>query len=241
MNIKNALVTGASRGIGQAIAQKLMEEGFFVIGTATTQSGADAISETLGDNGQGAILNVSDSASVTDLFKSLKAQNILPYTVINNAGITRDGLLMRMSEDDWEAVVNTNLTSAYRVCKACVPFMLKQRAGRIVNIASVVGVMGNPGQTNYAAAKAGMIGFSKALAREVASRGVTVNCIAPGYIKTDMTEALNEQQQTQVLSQIPLGRLGAVSEIAALAAFLSSDNAGYITGQTLSIDGGMAM
>ena len=241
MNKKIALITGATRGIGRAISQALAADGFYIIGTATSENGANSISQALGNAGCGKVLDVADTDSVAELFKTLKADGLLPDAVINNAGITRDGLLMRMSEADWESVLNTNLTSAYRVCKAAIPAMLKKRAGSIVNIASVVGLIGNPGQANYAAAKAGMIGFSKALAREVASRGVTVNCIAPGYIKTDMTDELNEQQQEQVLSQIPLARLGQVEEIASLARYLCSDSAGYITGQTISIDGGMAM
>ncbi|RMH19636.1 MAG: 3-oxoacyl-ACP reductase FabG [Gammaproteobacteria bacterium] len=241
MSKKTALVTGATRGIGKAIALSLASSGYHVIGTATSASGAQTITNALGEQGVGAELDVTDSVAVTEFFKTLKTSQQLPDCVVNNAGITRDGLLMRMSESDWEAVLQTNLTSVYRICKAAIPAMMKKRWGRIVNIASVVGLIGNPGQTNYAAAKAGMIGFSKSLAREVASRGITVNCVAPGYIQTDMTAALSEAQREQIQTQIPLGRLGEVEEVATMVDYLCSPLAGYVTGQTLSVDGGMAM
>jgi len=241
---KIALVTGASRGIGQGIAMHLGNAGATVIGTATSDAGAEAIASSLQDagiDGHGRKLDVTDSETVTSLIKELGTQDLSPQILVNNAGITRDGLLMRMKEDDWQQIIDTNLTAIYRLSKACLRGMMKARSGRIINIGSVVGTMGNPGQANYAAAKAGVIGFSKALAQEVGARGVTVNTVAPGFIQTDMTEALNESQRADLESRIPLGRLGEVSDIAAAVAFLASDQASYITGETLHINGGMNM
>ena len=239
-----ALVTGASRGIGQAIALALGRAGAVVAGTATTEAGADRISESLaaaGLQGAGLVLDVADPLSVDSLMERLTTDLGAPSILVNNAGITRDTLLMRMKDADWDAVLQTNLGSVYRMCKACLRPMTKARKGRIINIASVVAVMGNAGQTNYAAAKAGMIGFSKSLAREVGSRGITVNCVAPGLIDTDMTRALEEAQQRQILAGIPLGRWGKVEEVAATVAFLASPAAAYITGETIHVNGGMWM
>jgi 3-oxoacyl-[acyl-carrier protein] reductase len=239
-----ALVTGASRGIGAAIAQQLAVNGATVVGTATTQAGADAISErlqTLGVNGIGMLLNVTEQTSVDGVLKAISEQYGTPTIVVNNAGITRDNLLMRMKDDEWQSIIDTNLTSLYRVCKACLRGMMKARAGRIINIASVVGASGNAGQTNYAAAKAGMMGFTKSLAREVGSRGITVNCVAPGFIDTDMTRELPEAQRQALLSTIPLGRLGQAEEIAQAVLFLASAGGAYITGETLHVNGGMYM
>ena len=239
-----ALVTGASRGIGRAIAEALGQAGMTVIGTATSASGAAAISENfvaLGINGRGMVLDVGDDASVEGVIKAIGDEFGPVSVLVNNAGITRDNLLMRMKGDEWDSVINTNLSSLYRVCKACLRGMTKARYGRIVNIASVVGASGNPGQTNYAAAKAGMIGFTKSLAREVGSRGITVNAVAPGFIDTDMTRELAEEQKAALLAGIPLGRLGMPTEIAATVAFLASDAAAYITGETIHVNGGMYM
>jgi 3-oxoacyl-[acyl-carrier protein] reductase len=239
-----ALVTGASRGIGRAIAEALGRQGATVVGTATTESGAAGISaqfEGLGLRGRGLVLDVGDSASVDAVFEELKSAEGLPAILVNNAGITRDNLLVRMSADEWEQVLNTDLSSLYRVCKAALRGMMRARSGRIINITSVVGLMGNAGQTNYAAAKAGMIGFSKALAREVASRNITVNAIAPGFIETDMTRELSEEQTEVLRGQIPAGKLGNASDIAAAAVFLASDAADYITGETLNVNGGLIM
>lgn len=241
---KVALVTGASRGIGQAIAKSLASEGFVVVGTATSDTGAQAISDYLaevGNVGRGIKLNVADQDSVTLAIKSIGEQFGAPLVLVNNAGITRDNILMRMKEDEWQDVLDTNLTALYRVSKACLRGMTKARWGRIVNITSVVGAMGNIGQSNYAATKAGAEGFSRALARELGSRSVTVNCVAPGFIDTDMTRGLPEPQRELLLQQIPLGRLGSTAEIAALVSFLCSDLAGYITGETVHINGGMHM
>lgn len=241
---KVALVTGASRGIGQAIAKSLAAEGFVVVGTATSDTGAQAISAYLaevGNVGRGIKLNVADQDSVTLAIKSIGEQLGAPLVLVNNAGITRDNILMRMKEDEWQDVLDTNLTALYRVSKACLRGMTKARWGRIVNITSVVGAMGNIGQSNYAATKAGAEGFSRALARELGSRSVTVNCVAPGFIDTDMTRGLPEPQRELLLQQIPLGRLGSTAEIAALVSFLCSDLAGYITGETVHINGGMHM
>lgn len=238
------LVTGASRGIGQAIALMLGGQGATVVGTATSEKGAEAISKTLADagvKGRGMCLNVTDSDSVDATIKSITDEFGAVTVLVNNAGITRDGLLMRMKEEDWDAIINTNLTSVYRLSKAVLRGMMKARRGRIINIASVVGLTGNPGQTNYAAAKAGIIGFSKSLAREVGVRGITVNTVAPGFIDTDMTRALNEEQRSAILSGIPMARLGSPDEIAAAVAFLASAGAGYITGETISVNGGMHM
>ena len=239
-----ALVTGASRGIGMAIARRLGGRGAFVIGTATTEAGAERISEALGAadiEGFGAALDVADSASVNALFERLGEESRNPTTLVNNAGINRDNLLARMSEDEWEAVLNTDLTSLYRVCKAGVRHLMKTRRGRIINITSVVGATGNAGQSNYAAAKAGIIGFTRALARELAGRGITVNAVAPGFIDTDMTAALPEKQREMLLADIPMKRLGAPEDVAAPVAFLASPAAAYITGETLHVNGGMYM
>ncbi len=239
-----ALVTGASRGIGQAIARELAARGMIVIGTATSAEGAARIEADLraqGGNGFGHVLNVTDPASVQTLMEALKAQPGEPAVLVNNAGITRDNLLMRMKDAEWDDIIATNLTSVYRLSQACLRPMMKARWGRIISIASVVGVMGNAGQSNYAAAKAGIIGFSKSLAREVGSRGITVNVVAPGFIATDMTDALNEAQRTAILSQVALGRLGSAQEVAQAVAFLASDAAGYITGETLHVNGGLYM
>ncbi len=236
-----ALVTGASRGIGRAIAETLARQGAVVIGTATSEQGAASISEWLGAlsaGSRGAVLDVGSDASVDALFASL---NTAPEIVVNNAGITRDNLLMRMKPEEWNEVVSTNLSSLYRVCRASLRGMMKARYGRIINIGSVVGLMGNAGQTNYAAAKAGMIGFTKSLAREIASRNVTVNVVAPGFIDTDMTRALDEKQVQTLREQIPLARLGTSGDVAAAVAFLASDLAAYITGETLNVNGGLSM
>jgi 3-oxoacyl-[acyl-carrier protein] reductase len=236
-----ALVTGASRGIGRAIAEALALQGARVVGTATTEDGAAAISAWLAARGQGAVLDVGSDASVEALFAAFAERNNTPEIVVNNAGITRDNLLMRMKSDEWNDVLSTNLSSLYRVCKASLRGMMKARYGRIVNISSVVGLMGNAGQTNYAAAKAGMIGFSKSLAREIASRNVTVNVVAPGFIDTDMTRALDEKQVQTLREQIPLARLGTVGDVAAAVAFLASDLGGYVTGETINVNGGLFM
>lgn len=239
-----ALVTGASRGIGKAIAQALGAQGMTVVGTATSDSGAQAISESLtasGIAGRGLCLDVSDDASVGAVIKTIGDEFGTVTVLINNAGITRDNLLMRMKPEEWDAVINTNLSSLYRVCKACLRPMMKAKTGRIVNIASVVGSSGNAGQTNYAAAKAGMIGFTKSLAQEVGSRGITVNAVAPGFIDTDMTRELPDAQRQALLSAIPLARLGQPEEIAAAVAFLASPSSGYITGETIHVNGGMYM
>jgi 3-oxoacyl-[acyl-carrier protein] reductase len=240
-----ALVTGASRGIGKAIAESLGQHGAVVAGTATTDAGAEGIAASFaeaGIKGIGLRLNVAEPDSIDQtLVRISEALGAAPGILINNAGITRDNLLMRMKDDEWAQVLETNLTSVYRLSKGCLRAMMKARRGRIVNITSVVGAMGNAGQSNYAAAKAGMIGFSKALAREVGSRGITVNCVAPGFIETDMTRALSEGQRESLLSGIPLGRLGTAAEVAAAVLFLASPAAGYITGETIHVNGGMFM
>jgi 3-oxoacyl-[acyl-carrier protein] reductase len=239
-----ALVTGASRGIGKAIAETLGAQGMSVIGTATSDRGAEAISESLataGVAGKGMCLNVSEDASVEAVIKAIGEEFGTITVLVNNAGITRDNLLMRMKPEEWDAVISTNLTSLYRVCKACLRPMMKARTGRIINIASVVGASGNAGQTNYAAAKAGMVGFTKSLAQEVGSRGITVNAVAPGFIDTDMTRELPDAQREALLSAIPLARLGQPQEIAAAVAFLASDAASYVTGETIQVNGGMYM
>jgi 3-oxoacyl-[acyl-carrier protein] reductase len=239
-----ALVTGASRGIGRAIAEKLGRDGAYVVGTATSKSGADAIFEWFkaeGIDGSGMRLDVADDSSVDEVVKSIANERGPVSILVNNAGITRDNLLMRMKGDEWDSVINTNLTSVYRVCKACLRAMMKERYGRIVNIASVVGASGNAGQTNYAAAKAGMFGFTKSLAQEVGSRGITVNAVAPGFIDTDMTRELPDAQRNALLGAIPLGRLGQPEEIASVVSFLASDAASYVTGETLHVNGGMYM
>lgn len=238
---KIALVTGASRGIGRAIAEILVERGATVIGTATSEKGAEAISEYLGGNGKGLALNVTSPESIEAVLKQIKDEFGEVDILVNNAGITRDNLLMRMKDDEWQDILDTNLTSIFRLSKAVLRSMMKKRYGRIISIGSVVGTMGNAGQTNYAAAKAGLIGFTKSMAREVASRGITVNAVAPGFIETDMTKALNDDQRAATLSNVPAGRLGDPREIAAAVAFLASDDAGYVTGETLHVNGGMYM
>ncbi|MEA9747569.1 3-oxoacyl-ACP reductase FabG [Xanthomonas campestris pv. raphani] len=237
-----ALVTGASRGIGAAIADTLAAQGATVIGTATSASGAAAIGERLAANGgHGRELNVTDAAAVDALIDAIGKEFGAVSILVNNAGITRDNLLMRMKDDDWQAIIDTNLTSVFRTSKAVMRGMMKARKGRIINIASVVGVIGNPGQTNYAAAKAGIIAFSKSLAREIGSRGITVNVVAPGFIDTDMTKALPEDAKTALLQQIALGHLGQPDDIANAVAFLAGPTARYITGETLHVNGGMYM
>jgi len=239
-----ALVTGASRGIGRAIADAIGNKGAVVIGTATSQKGADAISERFqvaSIKGSGMILDVSDPDSITATIKTIGSEYGAPTILVNNAGITRDNLMMRMKDAEWDDIIETNLNSLFRVTKACLRGMMKARKGRIINIGSVVGATGNPGQANYAAAKAGMIGFSKSLAREIGSRGITVNTVAPGFIDTDMTRELPEEQRDALLTNIPLGRLGKTEEIANAVVFLASDSAGYITGETLHVNGGMFM
>ena len=238
---KIALVTGASRGIGRAIAEKLIACGATVIGTATSENGAKAISEYLGNKGKGFVLNVTETDSIEKFLADVRAEFGEIDILVNNAGITRDNLLMRMKDDEWQDIIDTNLSSVFRLSKAVMRAMMKKRYGRIITIGSVVGTMGNAGQANYAAAKAGVIGFSKSLAREVASRGITVNVVAPGFIETDMTRALTEDQRAGILSQVPANRLGDAKEIASAVAFLASDEAGYITGETLHVNGGMYM
>jgi len=239
-----ALVTGASRGIGAAIAQALGEQGAIVIGTATSENGAASISSTFASaniKGEGMALNVNDAAQVASTLKTISEKYGDVSILVNNAGITRDTLLMRMKDENWDDVLSTNLTSVFRMSQAVLRPMMKARTGRIISISSVVGHMGNAGQTNYAAAKAGMTGFTKSLAAEVGSRGITVNCVAPGFIDTDMTAELPEEVTTKMLARIPAGRLGNVKEIAATVAFLASPNAAYITGETIHVNGGMLM
>jgi 3-oxoacyl-[acyl-carrier protein] reductase len=236
-----ALVTGASRGIGQAISERLVKQGFYVIGTATSEAGAQAISERLGSAGEGRVLNVTDPAMVSDLAKSLAESDQSPLVLVNNAGITKDTLMLRMKPEDWQSVIDTNLTSIFTVVSAFVKPMTKARTGRIINISSVVGSMGNAGQVNYAAAKAGLEGMTRAMAREFGSRAITVNAVAPGFIETDMTHVLPEAQKEALLSQVPLGRLGSAEEVAGTVAFLASEEASYVTGTTLHVNGGMYM
>ncbi|BAJ02514.1 3-oxoacyl-ACP reductase FabG [Shewanella violacea] len=238
---KVALVTGASRGIGRAVAETLVSAGAIVIGTATSERGAAAIQEYLGDKGFGFVLNVTDKDSVAELFSTIKEKVGDVNILVNNAGITRDNLLMRMKEDEWGDIIDTNLTSIFRTSKAVMRSMMKNRHGRIINIGSVVGSSGNPGQTNYCAAKAGLLGFTKSLAKEVASRQITVNAVSPGFIQTDMTDELTEEQQQGIMSQVPMARLGQAQEIANAVLFLASDSAAYITGETLHVNGGMYM
>lgn len=236
-----ALVTGASRGIGAAIAAVLAGAGATVIGTATSEGGATAISEALGDHGRGIVLNIADDDSVEAALKDVQSKEGTPTILVNNAGITRDNLLMRMKPEEWNEVIATNLSGVYRLCRGCLRGMMKAKKGRIINIASVIGVMGNAGQSNYAAAKAGVIGFSKSLAREIGSRNITVNVVAPGFIDTDMTRVLPEDQRAAMLSQVPLGRLGEGEDIANAVLFLASRAAAYVTGETLHVNGGMLM
>ncbi|MEM9604733.1 MAG: 3-oxoacyl-ACP reductase FabG [Pseudomonadota bacterium] len=246
MDLSNevVLVTGASRGIGAAIADGMGVAGATVVGTATSDRGAEAIGQRFADagiTGAGRVLNVTDREQVTEVVKGINAEFGAVSVLVNNAGITRDNLMLRMKDDEWDSIIDTNLSAVYQVCKACLRGMVKARRGRIINISSVVGATGNPGQANYAAAKAGLEGFSKSLARELGSRGVTVNCIAPGFIQSDMTEVLSDDIKAQLSAQIALGRLGRPEEIASAAVFLASEGGGYITGHTLHINGGMHM
>ncbi len=241
---KLALVTGASRGIGLAIAQRLIDDGFQVIGTATSEGGVQQLSEKLqssGDEHSAMLLNISDSEQTEAALAQLISEHGVPNVVVNNAGITRDNLFLRLNEEDWQAVINTNLSGVFRVCKALTKAMLKKKEGSIINISSVIGTTGNAGQANYAAAKAGLEGFSRSLAQEIASRNITVNCIAPGFIQTDMTDVLPETQKEAILATIPGKRFGRPEDIAGAVAFLASDDARYITGQTLHVNGGMNM
>jgi 3-oxoacyl-[acyl-carrier protein] reductase len=244
LNNDVALVTGASRGIGHAIALALAKAGAKVIGTSTSADGASKLTAELashGYNGRGAVLDVGNPASIDALMSELGATEEMPTILVNNAAITRDTLLVRMKAEDWDQVITTNLTSVFRLSKACLRRMMKERHGRIINLTSIVGLTGNPGQANYSAAKAGLLGFTKSLAREVASRGITVNAVAPGFIDTDMTRALNEEQRAALLTQIPVGRLGSATDIAAAVLFLASPSGSYITGETLHVNGGMYM
>ena len=244
LNGEIAVVTGASRGIGAAVARSLADHGATVVGTATTEAGALRIGQMLADArhpGAGIVLDVADAASVEKTFASLAERGLLPGILVNNAGITRDSLLARMRDEDWDAVIDTDLTSLYRMCKACVRHLMKRRGGRIVNVTSVVGFAGNAGQVNYAAAKAGIVGFTRALARELGGRSITVNAVAPGFVDTDMTRDLGSEQRARMLEQVPLGRLGAPEEVAAAVTFLASPDAAYITGETLHVNGGMYM
>ena len=239
-----ALVTGASRGIGAAILHSLAQAGAKVIGTATTEAGAAAIQQRLVNanyQGAGMILNVTDAAQCDAVVKDIEARFGAVSILVNNAGITRDTLLMRMKDEDWQAVIDTDLTSVFRLSRAVIKSMMKARAGRIINIGSVVGAMGNPGQVNYVSAKAGLVGFTKALAREVGSRNITVNCVAPGFIETDMTKSLSEVQVTKLVENIPLGRLGQASDVAEAVLYLATPGAAYVTGNTIHVNGGMHM
>ena len=241
MDKKIAIVTGASRGIGRAIAETLAADGFYVVGTATSDAGAAAIADYLAENGTGKRLDVADAADIEAFIDAVTSDYGTPAVLVNNAGITRDNLLMRMKEEEWGDIINTNLTSVFRMSKAVLRGMMKARYGRIINISSVVGATGNAGQANYAAAKAGMVGFAKSMAKEVGSRGITVNTVAPGFIDTDMTKELAESHKTALLSAIAVGRLGQPQEIAHAVAFLASEQAAYITGETLHVNGGMYM
>ena len=244
MNGKIALVTGATRGIGRAIAVALGKRGATVVGTATTEAGASAITNYLGEKaikGKGIMLDVTDPAALEQAMAAIQGEFGDIAILVNNAGITRDTLLLRMKDEDWDAVIDTNLKSSFRLCRAVLRAMMKARFGRIVNIGSIVGSSGNPGQVNYVAAKAGLVGLTKSLAQEVGSRGITVNCVAPGFIDTDMTKALTEDQKSKLLDHIPLGRMGRPEDIAEAVAYLASDEAGYVTGSTLHVNGGMYM
>jgi 3-oxoacyl-[acyl-carrier protein] reductase len=236
-----ALVTGASRGIGQSIAKALAGAGAKVIGTATSEAGAAGISSWLGSNGRGAVLDAGNAASINALLADLDGKGEMPTILVNNAAITRDTLLLRMKPEDWDAVIATNLTSVFRLSKGVLKRMMKERRGRIVSLTSIVGLTGNAGQANYAAAKAGILGFSKSLAKEIASRGITVNAVAPGFIDTDMTRSLTDDQRTALTAQVPMARLGTVEDIAQAVLFLCSPAASYITGETLHVNGGMYM
>ena len=236
---RTALITGASRGIGKRIAERLMNDGFFVVGTSTTEKGAKNIEGWLGDRGIGLTVQVEDNASVDALFQRISERCGDVSVLVNNAGITRDNLLVRMSDDEWNGVIETNLAGAYRMCKSVLRPMMKTRWGRIVNVGSVVGRMGNSGQTNYAASKAGIEGLTKALAQEVGSRGITVNCVAPGFIDTDMTAKLSDEQTDNLVATIALGRIGSPTDVAAAVSFLVRDDASYITGETLHVNGGL--
>jgi 3-oxoacyl-[acyl-carrier protein] reductase len=238
---KVVLVTGASRGIGREIAQIFANGGATVLGTATSENGASNISDYLGENGKGFVLNVTDNDSISTLFDAIKQDFGGVDILVNNAGITRDNLMMRMKDSEWEDIISTNLNSVFKISKAVLRHMMKKRCGRIINIGSVVGSSGNPGQVNYCASKAGLLGFTKSLAQEVASRGITVNTVAPGFIQTDMTEELNDEQKGTILSKVPANRLGKPQEIASAVAFLASDMAAYINGETLHVNGGMYM
>lgn len=242
MERRTALVTGASRGIGAAIARALADDGYVVVGTATSEAGAQAISQALAaKGGAGVVLNVNDPAACEAVLKHIESTYGAIAVLVNNAGITRDTLIMRMKDEDWDAVLDTNLKSVFRLCRAVIRGMMKARYGRIINIGSVVGSMGNAGQVNYAAAKAGLVGLTKSLAQEVGSRGITVNCIAPGFIDTDMTKSLGEEQRAALIQRIPSGRLGTPEDIAHAVRFLASEGAGYVTGTTLHVNGGMHM
>lgn len=241
MDKKVALVTGASRGIGRAIAEQLVADGFFVIGTATSDNGADSISSYLANNGKGLKLNVADADSIAEVIKQIADEYAAPAVLVNNAGITRDNLLMRMKDDEWNDIITTNLTSIFRMSKAVLRGMMKVKTGRIINISSVVGATGNAGQTNYAASKAGMVGFAKSMAKEVGSRNITVNTVAPGFIDTDMTKDLADEHKQALMSSIALGRLGDPKEIAHAVSFLASEGASYVTGETIHVNGGMFM
>lgn len=238
---KVAIVTGASRGIGKAIAENLSASGAFVLGTATTDAGAASISSYLAGNGRGLVLRVDEDESIEHFFSAIKAEFDAPLILVNNAGITRDNIALRMKNDEWGDVIETNLSAVFKVTKAALRGMTKARWGRVINISSVVGSMGNAGQSNYAAAKAGVEGYSRSLASELASRNITVNCIAPGFIDTDMTDSLPDEQKEMLLSRVPAGRLGEANEVAALVSFLAGNVAGYITGETIHINGGMYM
>lgn len=240
LQTKVALVTGASRGIGKAIAERLCEQ-YYVVGTATSERGASDIDGVLGDAGMGLVMRVDVADSVAAAYEALNDRNWQPLIVVNNAGVTRDNLLVRMKPDEWQDVLDTNLTGLYRVIKPALRGMMKARWGRIINLSSVVARMGNAGQSNYVASKAGIEGFTRALAHEVASRGITVNAVAPGFIETDMTAELNADQVEQMLTRVPLGKMGSTTDIAAAVSFLASDHAGYITGETLHVNGGLQM